>query len=140
EEAVGRLMGRFATREDEVDDLFRLAVFVDLYRVVRQGVRIGVESYSLKRLEPVTGYARRVDLADATPHLIAFEAALDEGQAMEDDESRRVVAGYNEDDCRSTLALRDWLEERRSEMAAIVGSALPRPSVEEPAHTREDKT
>ena len=46
-------MGRFATREDEVDDLFRLGVFVDLYRVVRQGIRAGVESYSIKRLEPL---------------------------------------------------------------------------------------
>ena len=36
QEAVGALMGRFATREDEVDDLFRLGVFTDLYRVVRQ--------------------------------------------------------------------------------------------------------
>ena len=43
-------MGRFATREDEVDDLFRLGVFTDLYQVVRQGVRAGVESYSIKRL------------------------------------------------------------------------------------------
>ena len=49
-------MGRFATREDEVDDLFRLGVFVDLYRVVRQGVRAGVESYSIKRLETLCGY------------------------------------------------------------------------------------
>ena len=62
QEAVGALMGRFATREDEVDDLFRLGVFVDLYRVVRQGVRAGVESYSIKRLEPLCGYGRRVDL------------------------------------------------------------------------------
>jgi len=62
QEAVGRLMGRFATREDEVDDLFRLGVFVDLYRVVRQGIRAGVESYSIKKLEPLCGYARRVDL------------------------------------------------------------------------------
>ncbi len=45
QEAVGALMGRFATREDEVDDLFRLGVFTDLYRVVRQGVRAGVENY-----------------------------------------------------------------------------------------------
>jgi predicted RecB family nuclease len=40
QEAVGRLMGRFATREDEVDDLFWLGMFVDLYRVVRQGVHL----------------------------------------------------------------------------------------------------
>ena len=59
-------MGQFATREDEVDDLFRLGVFVDLYRVVRQGIRAGVESYSIKRLEPLCGYARQVDLRDAT--------------------------------------------------------------------------
>ncbi len=41
-------MGRFATRQNTVDNLFRAGVFVDLYRVVRQGVRVGVESYSIK--------------------------------------------------------------------------------------------
>src|SRR5260370_33333633 len=74
QEAVGALMGRFARREDEVDDLFRLGVFVDLYRVVRQGVRAGVESYSIKRLEPLCGYDRQVDLDDATVSLIAAGA------------------------------------------------------------------
>jgi hypothetical protein len=39
------------------------------------------------------------------------------------------VAGYNEDDCRATLALRDWLEERRAELAELAGQdkELPRP-------------
>ena len=112
QEAVGTLMGRFATREDEVDDLFRLGVFVDLYRVVRQGVRAGVENYSIKRLEPLCGYSRQVDLGEATVNLIAFEAALEDGTGAGDGDRQRVVAGYNEDDCRATLALRDWLEER----------------------------
>ena len=121
QEAVGALMGRFATREDEVDDLFRLGVFTDLYRVVRQGVRAGVESYSIKRLEPLCGYGRRVDLDEATASLIALEAALEDGTAAGDGERQRVVAGYNEDDCRATLALRDWLEERRAELARTAG-------------------
>ena len=85
-------MGRFATHEDEVDDLFRLGVFVDLYRVVRQGLRAGVESYSIKRLEPLIGFERQIDLEDATEHLIAFESALDEGEARRgcgDPEGRR---------------------------------------------------
>jgi predicted RecB family nuclease len=138
QEAVGRLMGRFATREDEVDDLFRLGVFVDLYRVVRQGVRAGVESYSIKRLEPLCGYDRQVDLQEATVNLIAFEAALEEGTAAADGERRRVVAGYNEDDCRATLALRDWLEERRAELAGGLGQDLPRPVFEEKPGTPED--
>ncbi len=81
QEAVGWLMGRFATREDEVDHLFRLGVFVDLYRVARQGMRAGVESYSIKRLEPLCGYTRQLPLRDATENLIAFEAALEDGRA-----------------------------------------------------------
>ena len=131
-------MGRFATREDEVDDLFRLGVFVDLYRVVRQGVRAGVESYSIKRLEPLCGYDRQVDLDEATRNLIAFEAALEDGTAYGEGERRRVVAGYNEDDCRATLALRDWLEERRAELAGGLGEDLPRPVFAEKPVTAED--
>jgi predicted RecB family nuclease len=141
QEAVGRLMGRFATREDEVDDLFRGGVFVDLYRVVRQGIRAGVESYSIKRLEPLCGYARQVDLRDATAALIAFEAALDYRTAEGERDRRRVVAGYNEDDCRATIALRDWLEERRTDLALRLSlplSGLPRPLVEEKTGLVED--
>ena len=138
QEAVGALMGRFATREDEVDDLFRLGVFVDLYRVVRQGVRAGVESYSIKRLEPLCGYDRRVNLEEATASLIALEAALEEGTAAGDGERRRVVAGYNEDDCRATLALRDWLEGRRAELAERLGQELPRPVFAEKPGAAED--
>ena len=138
QEAVGALMGRFATREDEVDDLFRLGVFTDLYRVVRQGVRAGVESYSIKRLEPLCGYDRRVDLEEATASLIALEAALEDGTAAGDGERQRVVAGYNEDDCRATLALRDWLEGRRAELAGRLGEDLPRPVFEEKPGTPED--
>ena len=138
QEAVGALMGRFATREDEVDGLFRLGVFTDLYRVVRQGVRAGVESYSIKRLEPLCGYDRQVDLAEATASLIALEAALEDGTAAGDGARRRVVAGYNEDDCRATLALRDWLEERRAELAGRLGEDLPRPVFAEKPGAPED--
>ena len=137
QEAVGALMGRFATREDEVDDLFRLGVFVDLYRVIRQGVQAGVESYSIKRLEPLCGYRRRVDLREATASLIEFEAALEDGTAA-GDAGRQTVAGYNEDDCRAALALRDWLENRRQDLAERTGEQLPRPVVVEPVRAPED--
>ena len=73
--AVKRLMSRYATREDEVDRLLRGRVFVDLLRVVRQGLRASVESYSLKALEPFYGFARARDLATATRALVQVEAA-----------------------------------------------------------------
>ena len=33
----------------------------------------GVESYSIKRLEPLVGYARQMDLRQARENLMAFE-------------------------------------------------------------------
>src|SRR5712692_5566238 len=81
-----------------------------------------------RRQWALCGYDRRVDLEEATVSLIALEAALEDGTAAGDGERRRVVAGYNEDDCRSTLALRDWLEERRLELSASLGEEVPRPT------------
>ncbi len=56
--ALKRLMGRYGTREDEVDDLLREGVLVDLLRAVRQGLRASVESYSIKRMETFYGFER----------------------------------------------------------------------------------
>ena len=57
--ALKRLMGRYATREEEIDQMLRARLFVDLYQVVRHGLRASVESYSIKRLEPFYGFERR---------------------------------------------------------------------------------
>ncbi len=57
--AIKRLVGRHGTCVDEVDELLRAGVFVDLYRAVRQGIRASVESYSIKRLEPLYGFSPR---------------------------------------------------------------------------------
>jgi predicted RecB family nuclease len=124
--ALKRLMGRYATREDEVDRLLRGGVFVDLYRVVRQGVRASVESYSIKKLEPFYGYTRSVDLRQASRALARFEAWLELG-GTRDDALFDSIAGYNRDDCVSTLRLRDWLERLRIELSAQTGAEVPRP-------------
>jgi predicted RecB family nuclease len=42
--------------------ILRGKVFVDLYSVVRRGLQAGVESYSIKKLEPLYGLVREVDL------------------------------------------------------------------------------
>ena len=140
EAVVGRLMGRFAAREDEVDDLFRRGVFVDLYRVVRQGIRASVESYSIKRLEPFCGYERVVALPEVNEQMVLFEVGLDDATAAADTSAQELIAGYNEDDCRATLALRDWLETLRLDLESQLGEPLPRlVAPEEPEdHTDPD--
>ena len=136
--AVKRLMSRYATREDEVDRLLRGKVFVDLHRVVRQGLRASVESYSIKNLEPFYGYARDIDLTAATRALVRFEAALESGHADGTAEAVRAeIEGYNRDDCLSTLRLAEWLEDCRRELEEEAGEVPPRPAAREEERDRE---
>jgi len=127
--ALKRLMGRYATREAEVDRLLRAGVMVDLLRAVRQSLRASVESYSIKRLEPFYGFEREIDLRDAGSSIVAFEEWLElgEGDRPAATHLERIEA-YNRDDVVSTERLRDWLERLRGELAALAGQPVPRPA------------
>ncbi|HVA60952.1 MAG TPA: TM0106 family RecB-like putative nuclease [Mycobacteriales bacterium] len=121
--ALGRLMGRYGTREAELDDLLRGAVFVDLYRVVRQGLVIGSPSYALKKLEPLYMGARTGEITDSETSIVGYERWLQTGdQQILDD-----IEAYNRDDVGSTWRLRDWLEERRKDVVAA-GQEVVRPA------------
>ena len=126
--ALKRLMGRYGTREAEVDQLLRGGILVDLLRAVRQGLRASVESYSIKRMEGFYGFEREVDLRDAGSSIVAFEQWLElgEGERPAAEHLDRIER-YNLDDVVSNARLRDWLEERRDELAALTGLAVPRP-------------
>ena len=56
--ALKRLMGRYATRAEPLNELLRAGRFVDLYPIARQAIRAGVESYSIKKLELFSRYVR----------------------------------------------------------------------------------
>jgi predicted RecB family nuclease len=141
--ALKRLAGRYATRQDTLDDLLRKERFVDLYTVVRQAMRAGVESYSLKQLEQYYGYRRGVPLRTASAHLQALQLALEASDpAAVTGETRAVIERYNEDDVQSTRHLRDWLEERRSELTVTgvdVPRPVPKPTDEEEKTERNEK-
>ena len=139
--AVKRLAARYATREEEVDRLLRGEVFVDLFRAVRQGLRASVESYSIKKLEPLYLFDREVDLRTASCALANFEAWLQLGGGEGADDLLKDIEGYNRDDCVSTLRLRDWLEERRAELSEILSRELPRPeaSVPDPSENVQEE-
>jgi uncharacterized protein len=146
--ALARLAQRHATREDEVDRLLKGRVLVDLFRVVRQGIRASVESYSIKRLEPLYGLVREVELRDAGSSIVQFETWLGRGATPEGlvgDAILREIEGYNRDDVLSTWRLRDWLEDRRLDLGTRLGREVPRPPLrpeavepEEPAGRAAD--
>jgi predicted RecB family nuclease len=117
---LARLMGAHATREEEFDEFLRGEVFVDLLQVVRQGMRAGVDSYSLKDIEKLF-FTRKAEVSSGNEAVIEFERWLD------DDESARLdaIAAYNEEDCLATLELRDWLLARRPEAEREHGVSIP---------------
>jgi uncharacterized protein len=103
--AITQLMGVYATREEAVDELLRWKVFVNLHTVVRQGLRAGLPSYSLKEVEALAAFVRRADLKNGTRAVLAYERWMQTG----DNALLAAIAAYNDEDCRATLALRDWL-------------------------------
>jgi predicted RecB family nuclease len=120
--ALRRLAQAHGTREQEIDDLLRGEVLVDLFAVVRQALVISESSYSIKRLEKFYQLRRVTDVKKGDDSIVMFEQWLqDRGRhdILED------IERYNEDDCRSTLLLRDWLLERRVEAIEQRGIEIP---------------
>ncbi|MGB6517303.1 MAG: TM0106 family RecB-like putative nuclease [Candidatus Cybelea sp.] len=131
--ALRRLAAQHSTREDEVDDLLRGEVLVDLFAVVRQAVAISEERYGLKNLERFYDLTRETQVKKGAESVVMFERWLLEGDRRILDDIER----YNRDDCRSTYLLREWLLERRAEAIESFGTDLPLRAVkspEEPCH------
>ncbi|MGE3326186.1 MAG: TM0106 family RecB-like putative nuclease [Acidimicrobiia bacterium] len=103
--SLERLAAEYGAEESKLADLVDAGVFVDVLDVVRQRVRVGAESYSLKVLELVAGYQRSHDIDKGSGAVLDYDAwCTDRVQERLD-----RIARYNEDDVRATMAVRDWL-------------------------------
>jgi uncharacterized protein len=122
-----RLCARYQTRGDLLDGLLRGLRFIDLHTVVRETMRVGVERYGLKQLEALHGFVRVQDLEEASVCRRDVEIAIEFGDhAAITDELRQRVSKYNEEDCISAEALRNWLEQERERRVAA-GHEITRP-------------
>jgi uncharacterized protein len=136
--AFKRLMGQYATREEEMDRMLRGGKFVDLHRVVKQGVRASVEEYSLKKMEAFYGFKRTTSLDASRAAMRYIEHHLElgwKGKTL-DEAQRKAMEGYNREDCESTAALRDWLEAERAKLNAT-GETIARPVAGDPEPPEE---
>ncbi len=125
--AIKRLMGEYGTREAEVDDLLRRKVFVDLHTILRQALRAGVSSYSLKALEALVGFTRTGTVQSGSQAIVDYERWLE----RRDGHILAGIATYNEEDCRATLTVLDWLHGLRP-------PDLPWPEPPQPHELSED--
>lgn len=129
--AFKRLMGKYASRENQVDDLLRAETFVDLYRVLKQSLIASVERYSLKDLEIFFGYERSMELRKVSGPKTSFEYLLEiKKPESADPQDLEVVEEYNKDDCHALIELQKWLEKLREEEIKK-GTNIPRPELKQ---------
>jgi predicted RecB family nuclease len=125
--ALKRLMGMYATREDEIDRMLRAGVMVDLHQAFKQGLRASVEEYSLKKLEAFYQFERKTPLDTSRAAMRYVEHGLELGWEEREltGDIREAMEGYNSEDCFSTAKLRDWLEAQRQNLVDH-GANIPR--------------
>ena len=105
ETALKRLMSLHGACEAEVDHLLRTEKLVDLYKVVRESLLTSEPRYSIKNLETFYMEKRTGEVTNAGASIVYYE----QWKESQDPELLQQIQDYNEDDCRSTYLLREWL-------------------------------
>jgi predicted RecB family nuclease len=105
ETALKKLMSLHGTREAEVDNLLRARKLVDLYKVVREGIRVSEPRYSIKNIEHIYLGARTGEVKNAAASIVYYER----WKETRDPQILKDIESYNFDDVRSTYELRQWL-------------------------------
>jgi uncharacterized protein len=111
------IAARHGVGEADVDQLLADGVLVDLYPIVKRGVRVGSRSYSIKKLEPLYmgDELREADVksgADSITEYVRARQLIESRDPAAELDGRAVLddlADYNRYDCVSTRRLRDWL-------------------------------
>jgi uncharacterized protein len=131
ENAFERLAMAHGTREVELDNLLRSKKLVDLYKVVREGIRTSEPAYSIKNLEVFYMPPRDGKVSNATESVVMYE----HWRKLQNPELLAQIEDYNRVDCISTLKLRNWiLKLRPAHLSWFAGDT---PDVEEVERTAE---
>ncbi|MDF1690446.1 MAG: TM0106 family RecB-like putative nuclease [Cycloclasticus sp.] len=138
--AIRKLSTRNQTRLEEVAELLKAGVFIDLYKVVKNGLLIGEPKYSIKNVEHLYRGKRTTDVANGGESIVFYDNWREQGgleQWINDSNGYNSwladpdafdwsawkelddIRSYNIDDCESTLELVDWLRERQEESGVL---------------------
>jgi predicted RecB family nuclease len=121
ETAIKRLAMLHGTREIEVDNLLRGHKLVDLFRVVREGIRTSEPGHSLKNLEVFYMPPREGEVSSADESVVMYER----WRKLQDPKLLAGIEDYNRVDCISTLKLREWLLTLRPDGSSWFSSQSP---------------
>jgi predicted RecB family nuclease len=123
--ACRKLMGRYGVCENEVDQLLRNEVFVDLYKIVKGGLRLGEPQYSIKNVEHLYRGKRDTVVGNGGDSVVVYEKWRElfnadlEGDTWETSSILESIRDYNIDDCDSTYELVLWLRRQQVEHGIV---------------------
>jgi predicted RecB family nuclease len=140
------IAARHGVGEDDIDQLLREHVLVDLYPIVRKALRVGSDSYSIKRLEPLYmgDELRTAEVTNAAASITEYangRQLLADGDTAAGEHKLQEIADYNRYDCVSTLRLRDWLlghARAHGITPAPIPDAAAAPDGDEPSRLGDD--
>lgn len=136
--ALGKLMSLHGTRERQVDDLFRHGRLVDLYKVVRESMRVSEPGYSIKNIEHFYRPPREGEIQNAGASIVVYE----QWRQSADPVLLSHIEAYNRDDVDSTAGLHAWLLSLRpqdSTWRVSSSSAASEPRAPEAGENVEDR-
>ena len=82
-----------------------LSRFIDIYEQLIQSVALPIDSYALKAIARWLGFAWREQEANGAKCIYWYDKWLETG----DRSLLTIIQDYNEDDCRATRTVKDWL-------------------------------
>ncbi|OYX52868.1 MAG: hypothetical protein B7Y93_08595 [Micrococcales bacterium 32-70-13] len=108
------IAARHGVGESTVDEWLRSGLLVDLYPVVKNALRVGTPSYSIKYLEPLYWPGAREGAAvargdDSIAEYIRARELREAGDTAAAQQILDDIGDYNRVDCVSTLKLASWL-------------------------------
>ncbi|HYW19215.1 MAG TPA: TM0106 family RecB-like putative nuclease [Nodularia sp. (in: cyanobacteria)] len=102
-DTVKRLAKLYCTPNSAVRPV--LNRFVDVYEQLTKSVALPIESYALKAIARWLGFEWREKEASGAKCIYWYDQWLETGDRTLLD----VIQSYNEDDCRATRSVKDWL-------------------------------
>lgn len=102
-QTVKRLLERYNTSSHLWKQLLKR--FIDVYTLIKHSVVMPVESYSLKSIARWLGFEWHNFNADGAQSIVWYERWLATGERS----FLELILRYNEDDCRATYIVKDWL-------------------------------
>ncbi len=102
-QTVRKLGQIYGTHNRHIETL--LSRFFDVHKCVTDGVTLPIESYALKHIARWMGFDWRDEGANGAQSICWYNAWAETG----DSTYLEAILRYNEDDCRATYHVKDWL-------------------------------